>query len=617
MTMKSTPVRHAGIGILAASLLLGTGVGNAAPAVAAAPVCVAIAGAMQITADCIDPQFAKPVIDSETDETSPVAHHRIRAHFEGTNIEFNVYFHAKQDLGKWEGRFFQYTYPTAFTPEEDTSRADDRAIGFALSSGGYAVQAGNKSLALGYRHTAAAAKFAETLAAKYYGSTRTISGYLYGPSGGSYQTIGATENSTGVWQGFVPMVQGVPQPTSYNFLGRSAAELILGNKAGQIRNALLPGGSGNPYAGLDPAEEAMLREVHALGIPWKGWEFPDYLLGRSDQYPQGLDSDAPLSFDPTYANDFWNTPAYLGTEVSPLGNRVRAELATMGDTVGNRWNIANRFYYRYQTPPASEGWVGLQQFLKADGTPLYPQRPVKDPGFSGFVSGNTAFDGSINGKVIVVDNLYDTDALPQHADWYRQRVQASLGHAATDNYRIYYNDHADHQNAPVTGERAKHLVNWYGMAEQALRDVAAWAENGVKPPASTNYHVSDAQVVVPENAAARRGIQPTVDLTVQGKESTSINVGQTINLRAKAQVPPGAGAVVKAEWDLDGDGVYTHAPLVRVGSVVTLQTNVAFDKPGTYLVALRVSSERTGDPTATFALAQNLDRVQVVVTPGG
>ncbi|BCW06063.1 PKD domain-containing protein [Arthrobacter sp. NtRootA1] len=617
MIINPALARHGRIGLLAATLLLGTGLGSAVPAKAAAPDCATVAGAMQITADCIDPLYTKPVIDSETDETAPVAHHRIRAHFEGTNIQFNVYLHAKQDLGKWEGRFFQYTYPTAFTPEEDTSQADDRAVGFALSSGGYAVQAGNKSLALGYRHTAAAAKFAETLAAKYYGSDRKISGYLYGPSGGSYQTIGATENSTGVWQGFVPMVQGVPQPTSYNFLGRSAAELILGDKSEQIRNALLPGGSGNPYASLDAAEQAMLKEVHALGIPWKGWEFPDYLLGRSDQYPNGLDSSAPLSFDPSYANDFWNAPGYLGTETSPLGVRVRAELAKMGDTVDNRWNIANRFYYRYQTPPASEGWVGLQQFLKADGTPLYPQRPVKDPGFYGFVSGNTAFDGSINGKVIVVDNLYDTDALPLHADWYRKRVEASLGNAASDSYRIYYNDHADHQNAPVSGERAKHLVNWYGMAEQALRDLAAWSENGVQPPASTDYKINDAQVSVPDNAAARRGIQPTVDLTVQGSESTTIKAGQSIKLNAKAQVPPGAGAVVKAEWDLDGDGVYTNAPLTQIGNVVTLQTDATFAKPGTYLVALRVSSERTGDPSATFALAQNLDRVQVVVTPGG
>ena len=614
MTIHSALARRGGAGALAATLLLGCGLGTAGPTLAAPSECTTIGGAMQVTADCFDQTYATPVIDSETDESAPMPHHRIRGHFEGTNIQFTIYLHAQEDKARWEGRFFQYTYPAAFTAEQDTSQADDRAIGFALSSGGYAVQAGNKSLSLGYRHTAAAAKFAETVAAKYYGSDRPIAGYLYGPSGGSFQTVGAAENTSGVWNGFVPMVQAVPQPTSYNFLGRSAAELILGVKADQIRTALLPGGSGDPYSTLDEAERAMLQEVHALGIPWKGWEFPDYLLGRSEQYPNGLDSSDPLWYDPTYADDFWNADGYLGTEASPLGERVRAELTNAGDTVANRWNIANRFYYRYQVPAASEGWIGLDQFRNADGTPLYPQRPVTAPGFSGAVSGNAAFDGSVNGKVIAVSNLYDTDALPWHTDWYRQRVEASRGDAAADTYRVYFNDHADHQDAPVAGERAKHLVNWYGMVEQALRDVAAWAEDGVTPPASTNYEVTAAQIVVPRNSAARGGIQPTVDLTAQGKEIATVQAGKQVKLEAKAQVPTGAGKLVKAEWDLDGDGVYTEAPLSRIGNVITLQTTAAFDQPGTYLVALRVSSERDGDPTARFALAQNLDRVQVVVT---
>lgn len=614
MTIHSTLARRGGAGALVATLLLGSGLVTAGPALAAPAECTTIGGAMQVTADCLDQTYATPVIDSETDESAPTPHHRIRGHFEGTNIQFTIYLHAQEDKARWEGRFFQYTYPVVFTAEQDTSQADDRAIGFALSSGGYAVQAGNKSLSLGYRHAAASAKFAETVAAKYYGSDRPIAGYLYGPSGGSFQTVGAAENTSGVWNGFVPMVQAVPQPTSYNFLGRSAAELILGGKAGQIRSALLPGGSGDPYATLDEAEQAMLKEVHALGIPWKGWEFPDYLLGRSEQYPNGLDSSNPLWYDPTYVDDFWNAEGYLGTETSSLGERVRVELTKVGDTVANRWNIANRFYYRYQVPVASEGWIGLDQFRNPDGTPLYPQRPVSAPGFSGAVSGNAAFDGSVNGKVIAVSNLYDTDALPWHTDWYRQRVEASLGDAAADTYRVYFNDHADHQDAPVAGERAKHLVNWYGMAEQALRDVAAWAEEGVKPPASTNYNVQDAQIVVPGNAAARRGIQPTVDLTTHGKEIATVQAGKQVALEAKAQVPTGAGKIVKAEWDLDGDGVYTEAPLSRIGNVITLQTTATFDQPGAYLVAVRVSSERDGDPTARFALAQNLDRVQVVVT---
>ncbi|WP_432246201.1 PKD domain-containing protein (plasmid) [Arthrobacter sp. G.S.26] len=614
MNIHKSKLRRGSTGVLALTLLVGPGLTAAVPASADSSTCSSLAGAMQVTAECLDPTYTKPVIDGATDESVPVPHHRIRGHFEGTNIQFNIYFHAQQDKAQWQGRFFQYTYPAAFTPDQDTSRADDRAIGFALASGGYAVQAGNPSFSLGYRHTAAAAKFAESLAAQYYGRDRSISGYLYGPSGGSFQTIGAAENTSGVWQGFVPMVQAVPQPTSYNFLGRSAAELILGDKADRIRAALLPGGNGDPYSGLDAAEAAMLKEFQALGIPWKGWEWPDYLLGRSEQYPNGLGSSAPLSYDPTYADDFWNVDGYLGKEDSPLGERVRAELAKAGDTVSNRWNIANRFYYRYQIPPATDGWIGLDQFRKADGTPLYPQRPVRVPQ-SGAVSGNAKFNGSVKGKVIAVSNLYDTDALPWHTDWYRQRITAALGNATDNTYRVYFNDHADHQDAPVTGERAKHLVNWYGMAEQALRDVAAWAESGVTPPASTHYKITDAQVVVPDNAAARGGIQPTVDVSIQGKDATTVKAGQTVTFQAKAQVPPRAGQIVKAEWDLDGDGTYTDAPLTRTGNTITLRTTATFDRPGTYLVALRVSSERNGDPAARFALAQNLDRVKVVVTP--
>lgn len=610
--------RRKGVSALAVTLLLGTGLTTAAPALAAPSQCATTAGAMQVTADCLDLTYATPVIDSETEETAPTPHHRVRGHFEGTNIQFTIYLHAQADKAKWEGRFFQYTYPVPFAPVADTSLADDRTIGFALSSGGYAVQAGNKSVSLGYRHAAAAAKFAETVAARYYGSDRPISGYLHGASGGSFQTVGAAENTSGVWQGFVPQVQAVPAPTPYNFLGRSAAQLILGDKADQIRDALLPGGSGDPYAGLDAAEQAMLKEVHSLGIPWKGWEYPDYLLGRTQWQSDGLNQSAPLSYDPTYVTDFWNSNGYLGTENSPLGERVRAELAKAGDTTANRWNIANRFYYRYQVPPASEGWIGLDQFRKPDGSPLYPQRPVKAPNFGGAVSGNTAFDGSVNGKVIAVSNLNDMDALPWHMDWYRQRVEASLGDAAADTYRVYVNDHADHQGPPVAGEeRAKHLVDWYGMTEQALRDVAAWAEDGVTPPESTNYKVADAQIVVPDNAAVRRGIQPTVDVSTQGKESARVKQGEAVAFKAKLQAPPNAGKIVKAEWDLDGDGVYTDAPLTRTGNVIDLQTTATFDKPGTYLVALRVSSERNGDQTAKFALAQNLDRVKVVVTPAG
>jgi hypothetical protein len=587
----------------------------ALPAAAQPAACATnAAGAMHVTAGCVDPQYAQPVIDSETDEVSPVAHHRVTGHFEGTGIAFNIYLHADADKATWDGRFFQYTYPTTFAPDQNTSRASDRAIGFALASGGYAVQAGNGAVSLGYRHAAAAAKFAEQVAAEYYGSDRAIFGYLYGPSGGSFQTVGAAENTDGVWQGFVPIVQAVPTPNSYNFNGRSAAELILADKADEIRDALMPGGSGNPFASLDAAEQAMLTEVHKLGIPWEGWENPDYLLGNEPAYfGTGLDSDTPLAYDPTYVNDFWSAPGYLGTEQTPLGERVRAELAEMGDTVGHRWNIAKRFAYRYQLPPAGQGWIALDQFRNADGTPIHPQRAVSEPGFGGLVSGNAAFDGSINGKMIVVSNLYDVDALPVHTDWYRQRVEASLGAATEETYRVYFNDHADHQGTPRTGERAASLVDWTGMTEQALRDIAVWAEQGVPAPASTHYTVEDTQVILPAAATGPGGLQPTVDMVGGRDGAIRAKVGQPVPLVANARTS-GGGKITIAEWDFEGDGEYVPGKVGKPQKTETIVATHRFTEPGVYFVSLRVTAERNGDVGAQYALVQNIDRVRVIVT---
>ncbi|WP_426738218.1 hypothetical protein [Plantibacter sp. 2H11-2] len=597
---------------MTAALVLGPAL--VAPAASAAAVdCATVDRAVQVTADCIDPLYANPVVDSVTDETTPIPNHHVSGHFEGTNIQFNIHLHSLENKVQWQGRFFQSVYPIAFTADENTARVSDRNLGFALSSGGYAVAAGNGQVSVGYRHAAAAAKFARQVAAEYYGSDSPIFGYLFGGSGGSLQTVGAAENTQAVWQGFVPTIQAVQQPTSYNFLGRAAASLILSDQALSIRAALVPGGSGDPYATLDEAQRAMFAEVTALGIPLKGWEYPDYLLGNTSA--SGISTEAPLSADPTYVDDFWNTAGYLGTEQSPLGERVREKLAQRGDTLSNRWDIANKFYYRYQLPAEDDGWVGLDQFRAEDGTPLYPQRSVAAT-ISTAASGNAKFDGSISGKLIAVSDLYDTDALPWHTDWYRKQVEASLGSiGAEENYRVYFQDHADHQGPPVPGdERSKHLVDPFGGVEQALRDVAAWAEDGVTPPDSTQYSVENAQIVVADNASERHGVQPTVELTANGDQLAAASVGQPVAFKARVTAPAGTGSIVSAEWDFDGDGVFTDAPLDEIASETTIEAAPVFDTPGTFLVALRVTSVRDGDPTAQFARIQNLDRVQVVVT---
>ena len=192
---------------------------------------------MQVTADCIDPLYTQPVIDSETDETSPVPHHRVSGHFEGTN---SIQHLPAPPGGQGEvGRAILPVHLPDRVHRAEHRPRERPGHRFRASERGLRGAAG-KAPSHSDTGTRPPRKFAKTVAASYYGSDRQIFGYLYGPSGGSFQTVGAAENTDGVWQGFVPMVQGVPTPSSYNFKGRSAAELILGDKAAQIRDALLP-----------------------------------------------------------------------------------------------------------------------------------------------------------------------------------------------------------------------------------------------------------------------------------------------------------------------------------------------------------------------------------------
>lgn len=290
-----------------------SGWSTTASAASQAPTCeTPPGGIMFITQDCIDPQFDRPVIDSREDVKSPVLTHRVSGHFEGTDIKFSFFFPPK---AQWKGRFFHKVYPLG------DGSVPDSVIKFGADSGAYTVDTVSPS---GYRANAAAAKFSKVVAGKYYGlPVSQIRGYIYGGSGGSYLTVAAAENSSGVWDGAVPFVIGVPTSIPTNFFVRAFARLVLEDKAPHIADAMRPGGSGDPFAGLDATQAAVLAEVTAMGVPLRGWDNYAYILGLND--PQGLlgFANTVKNIDPGYADDFWRKPGYLGTEKSALGNLVR------------------------------------------------------------------------------------------------------------------------------------------------------------------------------------------------------------------------------------------------------------------------------------------------------
>jgi PKD domain len=645
---------------------------SAEPGACAAP---SPSAPMLITEDCLDPHFGEPVIEVREERTSPIPHTFVNGRFEGTDTRFAFYFPAAE---AYEGRFFQSTHQLI-----TSELASDASVAFAADSGGYLVQTniGGNEVARtaedansgafdptigGYRANAVAAKFSREVAAEIYGEHRPY-GYLSGGSGGAYQVTISMENTIGVWDGGVPFVMGSSNAIPNVFTVRIHALRILRDAFPQIMDAISPGGSGDPYAGLTPEQQEALEEADRLGFPMRGWfDYPTLTGG-----PLRLVAGYVPILDPTYFDDFWNVPGYLGhddpygslaaariqapatvTLASPLGggawlvgldalpagDLVGADIVAasgqrasvfqpagpnavvvLGDasflstgatvTIDNSDYLAMQTYHRHQVPD-DPGLVGWDQFRDADGDPIYPQRDVLI-GPRGVVNGAGALQtGQIHGKMIGVQTMMDIDALPWQADWYRNLVhEAGYG----DDFRLYYVDHADH-SPDVSGARQAQLVPYRGALEQALRDVVAWVEDGTPPPRETNYDVVDSQVLLPERASQRRGIQPVVDLDVNRRDRADVAAGDAVRFTAKIQVPPRTGEIVDVEWDFEGDGTFVPGELDRIRpGTVHLRLDHTYDQPGTYFPVLRVTSQREGDPDTPFARVQNLDRVRVVV----
>ncbi|HEY7106395.1 MAG TPA: PKD domain-containing protein [Acidimicrobiia bacterium] len=664
-----------------------------------------------------DPLYTEPFVDVDEWRDEPVRHRYVHGGFEGNDCRFSVYF---PEARRYDGRFFN---PLNAIPGSEHSVRDGVFRGyveFAAASGGYLVESnlgrfrralrGEDSTVAGYRAAVAVATYSRVLARAMYGEHRPY-GYVFGGSGGAYRTISCFEYGHDVWDGAVPYIHGTLQSMPSMFSVQAHAFRVLHDKLPQIVDALEPGGSGDMYAGLTQEEREALAEATRLGYPIGAWFDADRVRLQYSTVWAGL-FDHFATWDPTYFDDFWTVPGYLGanptasladakvqhkTKIAelvyssraaglglPVPMAVRAAGSAADDTpvayrleedvdadltgamlhfasgrasghhvwisgrmggfvttgigqeefehlrnlavgddvvVDNTPYLAFQTYHRHQVPDdlSYEGW---DQF-RAAGRPIFPQRPqligprfVRNNG-AGLMSGRFA------GKMIIVQNLCDEIAYPQQADWYRRRVRAALGKRFDDHYRVWFTANAMHGDPAVAPQmdlfpaRGTRIVGYRGVLEQALRDVAAWAERGIAPPASTSYELVDGQIVLPETAAARGGIQPVVHVTANGEERAEVSVGEAVRFSALAEVPPGGGIIVAAQWDFEGDGDYpvveslTNEDLSYTSMTITREH--AFTKPGTYFPALRVTSQRLGQGDNPHGRVMNLGRVRVVV----
>ena len=642
-----------------------------------------------VTADSVDPLYDRPQIEIDEHREQPVPHRYVHGVFAGTEARFSFYFPPPEQYG---GRFFHNTYPMAisadigpFPIEFEVAIGD---LGFTLDSGAYYVQTNNGGLfrvagadpaIAAYRVNAAAAKFSRVVAARIYGDSRGEHrpyGYLFGGSGGAYQTIGAAENTSGVWDGFLPFVPGCDEAIPSMFTIRMHALRVLRqrNRFPGIADAMEPGGSGDAYAELNDEEAAALREATLMGHPLRGW----YNHAALDSgYFANISGMIPM-MDPGYNDDFWAQPGYLGSDPTSAIGSARASVETMviavseglprrielaelpardwadahlavlsGDAAGatlpieaaegtiialiatadpvaalairpgdavrvdNSWALALQTYHRHQVPP-SEDYYGWNQFRGSDGVPLYPQRQVRIGPVGTANAAGSVLTGRINGKMLMLAALVDIDAYPWQADWYRSLVAAAMGAGFERDFALYFVDNGHHEN-PQTPLQRTHVVSYGGALQQSLRDLAAWVERGERP-SETRYRIADSQVLLPDDAAGRMGIQPVIRLEADGGAMAEARVGEAVTLIGVIEAPSGSGKIVSAEWDFDGAGEFAErADIGEPAANVTITARRAFSTPGTYFPVLRAALQREGDPRTAYARVQNLARVRIVV----
>jgi len=99
---------------------------------------------------------------------------------------------------------------------------------------------------------------------------------------------------------------------------------------------------------------------------------------------------------------------------------------------------------------------------------------------------------------------------------------------------------------------------------------------------------------------------------VDGAARADVAVGDEVNLRAKAEVPPGTGFIVALEWDFDGAGRFPVQETVEPAEAVVVDRRWSPQEPGTYFAVVRAVAQRDGDAASPYARLRNLARVRVV-----
>jgi hypothetical protein len=261
--------------------------------------------------------FGKPFVDTDEWRESPRRHRYIHGGFEGTHTRFSFYLPPPE---LYKGRMFQFLSGGQGGDEHSLTVGmfgsgvpvfelcfEDLGGYMVESNQGHFIDEGNTGVSGDVELFVASAEtgvYSKIFAEQVYGTAPHHS-YVWGGSGGGLRSIACIENRPDVWDGAAPSLIGEGSGSS---LSSALAYwwLYCRDKRADIIDATEPGGTGDPFATLNHDQRYALASLYRAG--WNRgaesqmWNSGSWMFGLN-----GLKDN-----DPTFFDDFWNRPGYLG-----------------------------------------------------------------------------------------------------------------------------------------------------------------------------------------------------------------------------------------------------------------------------------------------------------------
>jgi hypothetical protein len=279
-----------------------------------------------------DDFFGAPYIDHDGLLAEPIPHRYVHGGFEGTDTRFAFRFPVDDS---YRGRLYQPLEGANAGHEEVFAGALGTNIGglaMTFRLGGYMVEsnmghigdvmdpkAGEDPTIYGWRAAAESARFSKYVAAQILGSSPSYA-YVFGGSGGARRSPLCLAYGGGVWDAAMPFMGDAldgeygdfsrVRTVAAHFCAMFNVQRLLKDKIWDVIDAALPGGSGNPFAGLDTHQREELATLYRLGYP-RGDEFmihqPMGQIWLWSSYAERLQRE-----HPEYWEAFWNKPGHVG-----------------------------------------------------------------------------------------------------------------------------------------------------------------------------------------------------------------------------------------------------------------------------------------------------------------